>query len=100
MPNGEKTECLLCGAQAERSPFSDMTDPSQPVSGWKYKCPNCGPFILSESEHNWIESDCSEEQRLTIFEYLRDNPPEEGEYKVLSTDELKKILQGSPPDEP
>jgi len=99
MTNGEKTECPFCGAQAERSPFSDETDPSQPVSGWKYRCPNCGPFILAENEHSWIENDCSQDQKLMVFEYLRDNPPEEGDYKVLTSDELKKIIQQSPPDE-
>ena len=98
MMDWETTPCLLCGAQAERSSFSDLTDPSQPVSGWKYRCPNCGPFVLAENEHSWIENDCSQDQKLMIFEYLRDNPPEEGDFTVLTSDELKKIFQESPPD--
>jgi hypothetical protein len=62
MTNEEKTACLLCGAQTERSPFSDVIDPAQPAGGWKYECPNCGPYALSEQEHHWIENFCSPDQ--------------------------------------
>ncbi len=96
MTNGDKFECLLCGAQAERSPFSDVADPAQPPKGWKYECPNCGSYALPEQEHHWIENFCSPDQRLILFEYLRDNPPEEGATKVFTMEEIEKILRESP----
>lgn len=99
MTNGERLECLLCGAQAERHPFSDVSEPVQPGGGWKYICPNCGSYALPEQEHQWVENYCSEDQRLSLFEYLRDNPPEEGTYKVLTMEEIEKILSGPPPGE-
>lgn len=99
MIDGEKTTRLLWGTQADRSPFSETADPTQPVGDWKYLCPNCGPYALLENEHNWIENYCSPDQRLMLFEYLRDNPAEEGKYNVLTMEEIKKILQESPPGE-
>ena len=99
MTMGDKSECLLCGAQAERSPFSDVSDPAQPPGGWKYECPNCGPYALAEQEHHWLENFCPPDQRLILFEYLRDNPAEEGSTRVLTMEEIEKILSGPPPSE-
>lgn len=94
MNNGEKTACLLCGAQAERSPYSIETGPPQTEGGWKYLCPNCGPYALPDNEHHWVEHFCSPDQRIMIFEYLRDNPGDEGQYKVLTMEEIEKVLGG------
>jgi hypothetical protein len=99
MTIGDKSECLLCGAQTERSPFSDVSDPTQPPGGWKYECPNCGPYALAEQEHHWIENFCTPDQRLALFEYLRDNPAEESGTRVLTMEEIEKILSGPPPSE-
>ncbi len=96
---GDKSECLLCGAQTERIPFSDVADPAQPPGGWKYECPNCGPYALAEQEHHWLENFCPPDQRLILFEYLRDNPAEEGSTRVLTMEEIEKILSGPPPSE-
>lgn len=99
MTPGENVECLLCGAQTERTPFSDVVDPAQATGGWKYECPNCGHYALPEQEHQWIENFCTPDQRLMLFEYLRDNPPEEGVTKVFTMEEIEKILSGPPAGE-
>ncbi len=99
MIGGEQETCLFCGAQAERGPFSEDMEATGTAIGWKYECPNCGLYALPEEEHNWIENSCSEEEKIKLFEYLRDNPPEEGSYRVLTMDEIKKILHAPPPFE-
>jgi hypothetical protein len=96
---GDKSECLLCGAQTERSPYSDVIDPAQPPGGWKYECPNCGSYALPEQEHHWVEKFCSPDQRLMLFEYLRDNPADEGSTKIFTMEEIERILSESPPGE-
>ncbi len=99
MTNAEGIECLLCGAQAERLPFSDVAESVQTDGGWKYMCPNCGTYALPEQEHHWVENYCSEDQRLRLFEYLRDNPAEEGTCKVLTMEEIERVLSAPSPDE-
>jgi hypothetical protein len=55
------------------------------------------PYAFTKKEHHWIENYCSEDQRLRLFEYLRDNPVEKGSYKVLTMEEIEKVFVGLPP---
>jgi len=89
----EKAKCLLCGHDAERNVFSDAPDPTKVAGGYKYICPECGLYALNDYEYNWVEHFASKEQKLKLSEYVRNNPVEEGYFKVLRMNEIRKFCK-------
>ncbi len=89
----EKDNCLLCNHDAERGVFTDAPDQTKVAGGYKYKCPECGLFALDEYGHNWVELRATNEQKIKISKYVKDNPAEEGYFKVLKWKDIKSILR-------
>lgn len=88
MISGEECECLLCRGNAERAPFKDPR-------GWKYECPNCGLYALAGSVHSYIEVFVKDpNNRMKLSDYLKKYPPKGDEFRELTKDEIKGVIEG------
>lgn len=90
----ENDKCLLCGGPATSWPFSrNPGDTKTGGPGRKYDCGTCGRYALSTYEYSYIETYCSQEQCLQLSEYVKNHPDKEGNYKILTMEEIER---GSP----
>jgi hypothetical protein len=94
----ENDTCLLCGGPATSGPFSMDPDDTKTAGGCKFDCEICGRYALNAYERSFIETFCSQEQRLRLSEYVKNHPDEEGKYKILTTVEIRLVpnLQSKP----
>jgi hypothetical protein len=90
----ENDKCLLCGSPAKSLPFASNPDSAEKGGGpgGKYDCKICGSYALSVYEYTYIENYCSQEQRLQLSKYVKDNQDKEGNYKVLTMAEIRQVL--------
>lgn len=89
----EKDNCLLCGSPAS-GPFSKDPCDTKTGGGRKYDCKICGGYALCAYEHSYLEHPtyCTKEQRLQLSEYIKDHPDKEGNYKILTMEEIRQVL--------
>jgi len=89
-------KCILCGHDAGSNVFTEAKPDEQGrvnvAPGEKYNCPICGLYALDNYEHNFVEYRATEEQKKKLSEYVKNNPDEDSQFKVLRWAEIKKIL--------
>jgi rubredoxin len=90
-------KCILCGHDAQSNVFKeaepDERDQLNVAPGEKYICPDCGLYALDNYEHNFVEHFATDDQKKILSEYVKNHPDEDGQFKVLRSVEIKKILK-------
>ncbi len=85
MTASEQTYCILCGAEAERSPYGG-------ARGWKYQCTGrCPDYAGPGTIHYFLEMGqlFPPETRKKISEYLLAIEPNADEYYVLRKEDIE-----------
>ena len=88
----EKANCLLCDHPAERGVFKDPSEPSKLAVGYKYICSECGLYAFGHDVYYWLERFGTEVHKEKLSEHIKNNPDEEGNFKVLKRTDVEKIL--------
>jgi hypothetical protein len=92
-----KAKCVLCGHDAKSKSFTEA-EPDEHgrvnvAGGFAYDCPKCGLYALDGFEHNFVEYRATEEQKETLSNYVKSHPDEDGLFKVLRWNDIKRILK-------
>jgi hypothetical protein len=96
-------KCILCSHDAQSNVFTEAAPDEHGrvnvLPGEKYDCPECGLFALDYYEHNFVEHFATDNQKEILSDYVKNNPDEDGQFKVLRSDMIKEILN-LPKDKP
>lgn len=90
------SKCILCGQDAQSNVFTEAKPDEHGrvnvLPGEKYICPECGLYALELNELIFVVKFATDNQKMRLSEFVKNNPDENGQFKVLRPTKIKEIL--------